>query len=290
MEVFPNSPRGSLTGRTSNPNSPRRKKLTNLASFWVKHREFRVNERHNFEQYGMTIRRAMEAGQQSAIIIRIMKNECIVSNEDSVPLTSRGGLHSKHAMGVVSFHDCMTPLLEWVAMHGLLWRIGSNLIGGTLSDIHSPWSDFTVYWQPKLRSKSTLMSLWLNYCTIKCVDGSRAIEPEEPLNKIKRGDKNRDNPLSWYEMVYFAMSYGQQYCILCTIHHDSDFTYQSDGYCNSMIRKTMTMEYMPGEVNILGNKFDYLFCWIREQNLKYCYILDDAKEVKWAYIAAVWEM
>lgn len=285
------SPRVSERGKRSNPNSPRHKKPVSLGVFWTEHKEYRVNHPHNYQEYGKTIRRAMQAGQQYAVLIRIMKNECIVSEEDSVPLTARGGLHSKHAKGVVTFHPCMTPLLEWVAMQGLLWRIGSNVIGGTLTDIHSPWSDFMVYWQPKLHSDGTLMSFWINYCTVKCADGSRAVDPPQPPNKMKMEMIPRDSPLSWYEIVGRAMMCGQEYAILLTLYNESDFTYEHMELPNPMVRRTMTLENVKMEIYPVGNKLDSLKSWIQNHPaVKWCYIVDDAKEIQWAHVAAIWTM
>lgn len=141
-----------------------------LADFWVERYQYKTGELH-FDVYGQTVRRAMEAGQMVAVIMRINRHEHIPVLEE-MTRTPRGGVYSSVATNVPKLHESLGPLVKWVEDEGLKWRIGFDVVGGVFRDIYSDWADFIVYWEPRLECGQNLMDFWLRHCTVKCLGTS----------------------------------------------------------------------------------------------------------------------
>lgn len=257
----------------SNPNSPRPKKPPLLSEYWNKYHQFRIGDRIDRVGIGKTIRKAMDAGQQSAVVLRIFRKECILADMESMITTPRGGMYSKHVLNTPKLHQDLMPLLEFLKEQGLEWKIGSNVVGmSAFTSMHSPFADFIVYWQPSLEPspQGTLLSYWLTSCTIKW--------PDATLSQ------------KWYTTCQRAMQAGQKHAILCTLYHETDFKYTHHGFENTSIREALSLQPLSGDIEFCSNAFEPLLQWIQEQKLQWCILLEATNKFEWAYLTAIWEM
>lgn len=235
-----------------------------LAEYWVGRYQYKTGE-HHFDVYGTTVRRAMQSGQMTAVIMRINRFEHIPVLDEMVR-TPRGGVHSTVSTNIPKLHESLGPVLKWVQDEGLKWRIGFDVIGGVYRDIYSEWADFIVYWEPQLKCGLNLMDFWLRTCTVKCLDDGLYAQ--------------------WYSTTRRAMESGQKYAILCTLFAGTDFVFEDTGIQSVDVRilSSFDLTVTKGDLHLTTNKFESVFKFAVDNGLQWFVVLDYEHQ-DWAYLA-----
>jgi hypothetical protein len=232
-----------------------KKNLLQLAEYWHKHYEH--TNFSDYREYGKTIRRAMDAGQRSAVILRISCT-IYVLRESSEPIkTPRGTVYHMEDKPVLSTE--LDPLIDWIErQQGLQWKLGLDVLSDVLHPIMSNYADFVVYWQPIYPMSSTLKDYWL----------------------LNRGSR--------YDIVHRAMECGQKYAIIETLYAVKDYDFDTSGYADGTVRSYRDLSNVKGTFSLKIHN-QHLCKWVEEQGLKWFVMLDDSIDHGWGYFTVFWD-
>lgn len=228
------------------------KKNLSLAEYWHKHYEH--ENLQDYREFGKTIRRAMDAGQRSVVILRISCSKHIVRESSNPVRTPRGSVY--HVEDKPKLVEDFNPLIQWVEIQqGLCWKIGMDILIDIMHPLMSNYADFVVYWKPIHPMSAQLKDYWI----------------------FKRG--------THYEIIKRAMDCGQKYAIIDTLYAPKDYEYDDlTGYKDGTIRSYHDLSPIKGHVTLKMHK-EYLCTWTeREQGLRWFYMLGD----NWIFFTVYW--
>jgi hypothetical protein len=173
------------------------KKPLPLCEYWTQHYEYNGNAAgllQRLPQFGKTIRRAMDAGQHSAVILRlqVMRDVKHQFKREESPLCSPrvGNVFTKQDLGSDDqdlhlewkLDVSLALLIDWITNEqGLKWKLGNApkfVSRATQKPVLESWFDLIVYWLPSypvaLPIRGPLWVYWENTCCAKCMDLSKS--------------------------------------------------------------------------------------------------------------------